>query len=138
VHRREHSGKVQVFARRRGGKEYPGLGILNDDIEDYAPIPDIVVRCGPPVQGGYITDPVLVVEVLSPSIAANDRGRRLEFYQTVASLTTILLVYPNERRVEHWTRGGSGWLEGVTQGRGVVPLDALGGEIELDEIYDGY
>jgi Uma2 family endonuclease len=129
--------KVDQLARERGCNATPGLGILNDAIDDYAPIPDAVVRCGPAVSGGYITDPVLVAEVLSPSTAANDRGRKLEFYQTIASLLTILLVYPNERRVEHWTRTGNGWAEGITQGDGIVPLEAVGGEMMLDEVYEG-
>jgi Uma2 family endonuclease len=129
--------KCRELARKKGCREYPGLGTLNDEIDDYAAIPDVVVRCGPPVSGGYITDPVLVAEVLSPSTAANDRGRKLEFYQTITSLKTILLVYPNERRVEHWTRTGNGWADGITQGDGVVPLDGVGGEMTLTEVYEG-
>jgi Uma2 family endonuclease len=128
---------VDRMARERGCNTIPGLGTLNDEIDDYAPIPDVVVRCGPPVSGGYITDPVLVAEVLSPSTAANDRGRKLEFYQTITSLKTILLVYPNERRVEHWTRTGNGWVDGIAQGDGVVPLDGVGGEMTLAEVYEG-
>jgi Uma2 family endonuclease len=128
--------KCRQLAKPQGCHEYGGLGILNNDVDDYAPIPDVVVRCGPPVDGGYITDPKLVAEVLSPSTAANDRGRKLEFYKTVPGLMTILLVYPNERRVEHWTSGDNGWREGVTQGDGVVPLEAVGGEMTLDEVYE--
>jgi Uma2 family endonuclease len=123
--------------RPAGYHAYPGLGVLNNDVDDYAPIPDVVVRCGPPVSGGYITDPILVAEVLSPSTAANDRGRKLEFYQTITSLRTILLVYPNERRVEHWTWTGNGWADGIAQGEGIVPLDGVGGEMTLAEVYEG-
>ena len=128
--------KCRTLARKSGCRAYPGLGVLNDRIDDYAPIPDVVVRCGPLVSGGYITDPVLVAEILSPSTAANDRGRKLEFYLTIDSLKTILLVYPNERRVEHWSRSGNGWVDGITQGTtGDVPLAALDGQMTLDEVY---
>jgi Uma2 family endonuclease len=89
------------------------------------------------LERGYITDPILVAEVLSPSTAANDRGRKLEFYQTITSLRTILLVYPNERRVEHWTWTGNGWADGIAQGEGIVPLDGVGGEMTLAEVYEG-
>jgi Uma2 family endonuclease len=41
--------------------------------------PDVVVRCGPPGTAAYITDPVVVVEVLSPSTMDNDRGPKLRF-----------------------------------------------------------
>ena len=50
--------------------------MLNDEIDDYAPIPDVVVRCGPMVEGGYARDPVFIAEVLSPSTMNNDRGRK--------------------------------------------------------------
>ncbi len=129
--------KVDQLARGRGCNATPGLGTLNDDIDDYAPIPDVVVRCGPPVSGGYITDPVLIAEVLSSSTAANDRGRKLEFYQTIASLKTILLVYPEELRVEHWTRTGNGWKDDITRSEGDVPLEGVGGTITMNDIYEG-
>jgi len=128
--------KCYDLAKPKGCKVYPGLGTLNNRVDDYAPIPDIVVRCGPPVPGGYITDPVLVAEVLSPSTAANDRGRKLDFYMTIDSLRTILIVDPNDRRVDHWTRHDNGWTQGATLGAGAVPLAALDGEIKLSEIYE--
>ena len=127
--------KCRTLARAKGCREYPGLGTLNNEIDDYAPIPDVVVRCGPPMKGGYITDPVLVAEVLSPSTAANDRGRKLDFYKTIDSLRTILIIDPDDRRVDHWTRHDNGWTHGATLGAGAVPLAALDGEIKLSEIY---
>ena len=45
--------------------------------------PDVVVRCGTPGTGAYITDPVVVVEVLSPSTMDNDRGPKLRFYKAL-------------------------------------------------------
>ncbi len=124
------------LAKPKGCREYPGLGTLNDRIDDYAPIPDVVVRCGPRVKGGYITDPMLVAEILSPSTAANDRGRKLDFYKTIESLRTILNIDPDERRVDHWTRHENGWTQGATLGAGFVPLAALDAEVKLAEIYE--
>jgi Uma2 family endonuclease len=129
--------KCYDLAKPRGCRVYPGLGTLNMEVDNYAPIPDIVVRCGPPVEGGYITDPVLVAEVLSPSTAANDRGRKLDFYMTIDSLRTILIIDPDDRRVDHWTRHANGWTYGAAFGAGVVPLAALDGEIKLSEVYEG-
>jgi Uma2 family endonuclease len=128
--------RIGRLARQRGCREFPGLAILDDRIDDYAPITDVVVRCGPPQDSGYITDPKLVAEVLSSSTAANDRGRKLEFYKGVPGLETILLVYQKERRIEHWTWDGNGWREGVTQSDGAVPLAAVDGEMTLDEAYE--
>ena len=62
--------------------------------------PDVVVRCGPPGTAAYITDPVVVVEVLSPSTMDNDRGPKLRFYKALPTVQRIVLVYyrSNARR----------------------------------------
>ena len=125
-------------ARDRGCVALAGLGLLNDKVDDYAPIPDIVVRCGPMVEGGYATDPVLVAEVLSPSTMRWDRGGKVEFYQSLASLQLILLVYQDEIRVEAWQRAGEDWSPLVRKSRcEVIALPELGGELAVADIYEG-
>jgi Uma2 family endonuclease len=54
--------------------------------------PDIVVRCGPRAAGTYITDQLIIVEVLSPSAIDNDRGRKLEFHKSLPTVRHIVLV----------------------------------------------
>ncbi|HEY8565984.1 MAG TPA: Uma2 family endonuclease [Beijerinckiaceae bacterium] len=98
-------------ARGKGCKVLPGLGILNDEIDTYAPIPDVIVRCGPPLPDGYARDPVLIAEVLSPSTRNNDRGRKADFYETLASLRTFLVVHQDQSLVEAWQRDAEGaWV----------------------------
>jgi Uma2 family endonuclease len=97
------------LASLRDCRALPGLGILNETVDDYAPIPDVVVRCGPILDGVYARDPLFVAEVLSRSTMINDRGRKLAFYQTIESLRTILLVSQDEVRIEAWQRSGSDW-----------------------------
>ena len=92
-------------ARLRGCRALPGLGMLNEAFDDYAPIPDVVVRCGPISQDGYATDPIFIAEVLSPSTMDHDRGGKLRFYKAISSLRTLLIVYQDEARIEAWQRG---------------------------------
>ena len=130
--------RLDRLAEHRGCTVLPGLGVLNDTIDDYAPIPDIVVRCGFPVDGGYAKDPILLAEVLSPSTMNNDRGRKLDFYRTIACLRTILLVYQNEARVEAWQRDDDEWRWMVLKDLGsTISLPELGGELRLSEVYEG-
>lgn len=130
--------RLDRLADGKGCGVLPGLGILNDEVDDFAPIPDVVVRCGPPVAGGYAKDPVLLAEVLSPSTMSNDRGRKLDFYRTIPSLRTILIVYQSEIRIEAWQREGSDWRWLVLKDRdATLPLPELGGELRLSEIYEG-
>lgn len=129
---------LRRLAADRGCRALPGLGLLNDEIDDYAPIPDVVVRCGPLLQGGYARDPILVAEVLSPSTMSNDRGRKLEFYRSIASLHTILIVYQGEFRVEAWQRESDEWRWSVLKDANAsLPLPELDGTISLSDLYEG-
>ena len=71
--------------------------------------PDVVVRCGPPSSNTFITDPIVVVEVLSPSTMDRDRGRKLQFYKDLPTMQHIVLAYADQMRVERqagWRRRG--------------------------------
>lgn len=122
------------LAERRGCGAYPGLAILSEAMDDYAPIPDVVVQCGEPPEDGYTSDPLLVVEVLSPSTLVIDRGRKTEFYQTVPSLAVLLLVHQNEARVEVWRRAPD-WSVQVAGPGDIVDLPELDGALSVSEIY---
>jgi Uma2 family endonuclease len=69
--------------------------------------PDVVVVCGPPVveHDDVITNPTIVVEVLSQSTEQYDRGLKWDGYQTRASLTDYVLVSQDRARIEHFGRG---------------------------------
>lgn len=131
--------RLRPAARRQGCVALPGLGMLHDEIEDYAPIPDVVVRCGAMVSGGYATDPILIAEVLSPSTMDNDRGRKLAFYKSIATLRTLLIVYQDEVRIEAWERGeGEGaWTFRVLKGLDeVLPIPDLATELPVAAVYE--
>lgn len=74
--------------------------------------PDLVVVCGE-VQyhedrKDIITNPALVIEVLSPSTEAFDRGAKFQAYRTVESLKEYLLVSQGTPLVEQYVRGDDG------------------------------
>ena len=54
-------------------------------------------------------DPVVIVEVLSPSTEAEDRGVKLPAYRRLASVRDILLVASDGPAVEHYVRQGEQW-----------------------------
>lgn len=97
---------------------------------------DLVVTCNPDTAGQvYITEPVLVIEVLSPSTEAVDRTLKLDDYRAMPSVTDILLVAVDRAAIEHWQRAGDLW-----QVRNLGPGDRLqvndlGITIPLDELY---
>jgi Uma2 family endonuclease len=80
-----------------------------------ATYPDASIVCGPiamdPADPSRttITNPVLIVEVLSPSTEEDDRGRKWQDYQLIPSLQEYVLVSQSAPRVEHYRRLESGW-----------------------------
>lgn len=77
--------------------------------------PDILVTCDPrdrtPEASHVKHHPVLVVEVLSPSTEAYDRGNKFAAYRTLASLQEYVLVSIEQRRIEVFRRDATGhWV----------------------------
>lgn len=122
------------LADARGCWAVPGLGILSEAFDDYAPIPDVVVRCGAELPDGYADDPLLIAEVLSPSTLVIDRGRKTEFYQSVPSLAVLLLVHQDEARVEVWRRAPD-WTVQLAGPDTVIELPELGGTLPVSKVY---
>ncbi len=123
--------------RERHCRAIPGIAALSDTMDTFAPIPDVMVRCGPMLKDGYARDPVLVAEVLSPSTMSCDRGRKTDFYRSIASLQVFLIVYGDEPRVEAWRRGADGaWTKQAVSFGETIDLPELGGRLAVADIYD--
>lgn len=101
-------------------------------------VADLAVACRPVERGElYLGEPVLIVEVLSPSTAATDRLLKLDDYRLIPSLTDILFVAGDQVRIEHWRRRGDAWIV-VVRGPGErVELADLNAAVELDALYAG-
>jgi len=85
-----------------------------------------------------VTNPDLVVEVLSDSTEAYDRGDKFALYRGLPSLNAYLLVAQNRVRVELYERQADGsWLLRVFEDlTGTVPLAPVDAILSLAEVYD--
>ena len=83
--------------------------------------------------GEAITNPAVVVEVLSPSTEARDRGETFEAYKQIASLEEYVLVSQGERQIEVRRRGERGWSCEVAGSGGTIEIH--GHVILVDAIY---
>jgi Uma2 family endonuclease len=104
--------------------------------------PDVTVVCGTPrlhpKDGRSVLNPKVVVEVLSASSEAYDRGAKFAHYQRLPDIAEYVLVAQDQRRVEHYRRLDTGqWLLTTREGEGEVELPALGVVLALDEVYAG-
>jgi Uma2 family endonuclease len=136
-------GPLRTLMRARGCRVSQG-GVHVQSREDgqgnNKPRPDLMAYCGPvDATRNYVTNPLVVVEVLSPSNMDADRGLKLRFYKTaLPMLQDIALVYQEQPRVEHFWRTDTGWsTESLVTIEAVLRFDAIGFEIALTEIYAG-
>ena len=99
---------------------------------------DLIVTCAPGnYKDQFIAEPVLAVEVLSPTTSAADFNRKLRDYQQMPSMRDILLVSSMERLIRHWRRGPDGWTEHGHRRSATVRLSALPVTIAMGDLYDG-
>lgn len=103
---------------------------------DFVLIPDVQVRCGR--NGGGDGDPLIVVEVLSPSNTAKEMLAKLRAYRTLRSVTDILIVFQDEVAVEHHHRQPDGGWHGPEDLMGpeaVLRIPRLDLEVPLATLY---
>jgi Uma2 family endonuclease len=102
--------------------------------------PDIVAVCGEPrfLDGEFDTliNPQLIVEILSPSTEAYDRGEKFAQYQRIESLRGYVLIAQDEIRVERLSRQGDQWLLTTWDSAvGTLRLDSIDCDVRLSDIY---
>ena len=104
--------------------------------------PDIAALCGEPqVEDGasdILLNPSVILEVLSPSTEAYDRGIKFDHYRSLESLQTYVLLAQDRRQVELYQRQEQGdWLLSVVKEPAYrVHLSAIGCELTLADIYE--
>ena len=99
--------------------------------------PDCLVRCGTPLGGEVVlvTDPVIVVEVLSPSTGPVDLSDKLIGYFTVPTIQHYLIANLNNRLVLHYSRSPDGEPTMKTIRRGEIDLDPPGLKVAVDSFF---
>lgn len=103
--------------------------------------PDLVVYCQPyrfePRHPNTLLNPVVLIEVLSPSTADYDRTAKLDGYKQIASVQDVLLIEPARVRVEWFHRvDDAQWLHRVeTDLANTIALDSIQGTLSGSEIY---
>ena len=131
-----------VYATRgKGCKVYnPDLQIAVGPANSYV-YPDVAVVCGEleisDLRKGSVRNPTLVVEVLSPTTAARDRGEKFEIYQHLESLREYVLVEQDLPQVYVFTKSQTGeWVYHCFTGlESMVKLVSLGITIPMANIY---
>jgi Uma2 family endonuclease len=121
-------GECRVFAE--GMKVIVGGAVM---------YPDVVVTCARvEPKADSVTEPVLIIEVLSRSTHEIDRGRKWLAYQQIDSLKQYVLVSQDQARVEIYRRTDQGWSYVVITGlSSTLTLEPGTSATTLAEIYEG-
>jgi Uma2 family endonuclease len=136
-HARTKARVWQELARALGAGALPcealpdGLSVPIDDMTSYEP--DVLVRCGAPLDSDAVKvpDPLIVVEVCSRSTRGLDVGLKLTDYFKLPSVAHYLLVDTSRRVITHHARNSAGGIDTSIHHEGSLRLDPPGIDIDV-------
>ncbi|MBW3572709.1 MAG: Uma2 family endonuclease [Gemmatimonadetes bacterium] len=134
---------AELRARLRGGSCRAFVNDMRVQVEGgrrYT-YPDVVAYCGEAqfLDGvsDTLTNPVLIVEVLSPSTEAYDRGDKFTHYRPMETLQEYVLVAQDRPLAERFVRHGDSWMFSAFSGLDAsLELTSVACTIPLREIYE--
>nr|CAA9293807.1 hypothetical protein AVDCRST_MAG63-4610 [uncultured Armatimonadetes bacterium] len=135
------SSELRVQLKGRPCETYSGdMRVQVSDTGMYA-YPDVVVVCGEPrfedTHPETLTNPTVIVEVLSASTEAHDRGAKFAHYRRLLSLQEYVLIAQDRCSVERFVRRGGEWLfSEATALSDTVALTSIDCRLALAEVYD--
>jgi Uma2 family endonuclease len=123
---RVYTSDLRIRVAETGLETYPDVTIV--------PVPAEV----DPTDRHVVTNPIVLVEVTSPSTEEYDRGEKLEHYQRIPSLREVVFVAHRERMVEVIRREDEErWSRHVGRPGDVVRLASVGSDLSVDDVYRG-
>src|SRR4051812_15921663 len=144
-----HNRLVRQLMREFGNELRNGrCEAVSNDLRVFVPAtrlftyPDVVIFCGEPrlmdAQSDTLLNPTVIVEVLSPSTEAYDRGRKFEHYQSIESLREYVLVASDRIHVDLYTRQtDGGWLlTSASRLEDSISLKSAGCQLVLADVYE--
>lgn len=105
--------------------------------------PDILVVCGKPeflpdAHLDTLVNPVLIIEVLSPSTADYDKGAKFDHYRTIESLREYILIWQDKKRIARYTKrdDGSWVLNDFIGEEAEIELTSIECRLTMEDIYE--
>jgi Uma2 family endonuclease len=131
--------REQFRAKNRPCRVFTETFFMKKKTLEAAMLPDVMVRCGGPLEPGVasVDDPVVLVEVMSHGTQARDRLEKWHVYQKLPSLQHYVLVERDRAYIEVFDRAGAAWtgvriLEGL---QAVLDLPAIDVSVPLNQVY---
>jgi Uma2 family endonuclease len=132
-------GELGAALRGRPCAVFTSDARVRVEATDRATYPDVTVVCGRLEHSredpDSITNPVVIVEVLSDAIEADDRGEKFAHYRRLVSLREYLLVSQRARRLEVYRRRDDRWLLDEAGAGQILRLHSNDVDLAVDEVY---
>jgi Uma2 family endonuclease len=143
----EHAALAAATLRIVGNQLHAGCRTYSADLRvraeanDVTSYPDGTVVCGKVERSTKdplaIVNPVLLIEVTSPSTVTYDRGEKLAQYKSIPALREVLLVSHEEARLAVHRREADGtWSTHVSSRGETLHLTSVGASLDVGALYD--
>jgi Uma2 family endonuclease len=143
----DHAALAAALIRIIGNQLPPGCRTFTADLRvriaetGLTTYPDAAVICGRTERSLEdplaVTNPLLLVEVSSPSTEEYDRGEKLRHYKGLPSLREVLIVSHRTPQLTLHRRGDVDWTVTTAEAGGAVELASITARISVDELYEG-
>lgn len=143
----DHAALAAAIIAALGGRLPEGCRIFTSDLRlrisatGLSTYPDAAVVCGPTARAAEdqfaVVNPVLVVEVTSPSTEDYDRGEKLRHYKSLPSVREIVIASHREPRLTLHRREDDRWTETNASPGEHLSLESLATELAIDQVYHG-
>jgi Uma2 family endonuclease len=134
--------KLAPQLRKRNCEIYSNDMRVKVDATGLYTYPDVVIVCGKPQfeddEQDILLNPIVIIEVLSPSTESYDRGTKFEHYRTIDTLSDYLLVAQDKIHVENYVRQSDrSWLfSEYKSAEDKFQIESVGCELAVEEIYE--
>lgn len=112
---------------------------VRSTVTGFAGYPDVTVVCGEldrdPESPNTVTNPTVVVEILSPSTADYDRGEKLREYQSMPSVVHVVHVAHDTRQIDVWSRTAGEWKVARYSTGQRAELSAVACTLDVDAVF---
>jgi len=120
---RVFTADLKIRVQATGLATYPDVAVVRGSAELDSVDPNAVIN------------PIVLVEVLSRTTEAYDRGEKWAHYRTIPSLQAYLLVDQLRPRVEMFERTADGFLHRMAEAGQRLSIPGLGAELDIDALY---